>query len=280
LTSKKWIIAAAAVIAIFSATSIYTLAKDHSIQQNISAGKPVALDSAKSSSEMVSQPLKAGRSDQEMVDHTPSDADQANTGQGKMIAESDDKTVHITGTKTNEGTYDHLRIETAAFSRSMPGYNVTNPTYAPQIFQEDVNGDGNHEIVVILTTGYGTGVYRSDVVVYNSKGDRIPVEDADTAFLKQFSGSFTGQGLSLNVYGQSYQVPYALILTDRQHLNARPQIGSIMQFSAADGVLTATTAVQISPAEFLGDLTFTYSFKNGQLQAGDATFELYPEYSS
>lgn len=279
MTSKKWIIAAAAVIAICSATSIITLAKDHVINQGLPAAEPVASHAVQQANGEVSLLLRdnAGHDTMNNQDHALQS--EIETPE-EIIAESDDHTIHMTGIQTNEGTYDHLKLETPAFSRSLPGYNVTNPTYAPQIICEDVNGDGNKESVVILTTGYGTGVYRSDVVVYNSEGDRIPVEDANTAFLKQFDGSFNGQGLTLNVQGQSYQVPYALILTDRTRLNGRPQIGSIMQYAVSGGVLTATTAVQISPAEFVGDLTVTFTFKNGQLQAGSATFELYPEYSS
>ncbi|MDR0267020.1 hypothetical protein [Paenibacillus sp.] len=255
--SKKWVIASAAIIVILSATSIFTFAKDNSIKPSPSAEGTVTANKAPNNQ-----------------------LTSVNIPSEEMIAESDDKTVHITGIKTDEGIFGQLKIITSVFSSSAPGYNVSNPTYAPQIISEDLNGNGQQEVVVILTTGYGTGVYQSNVVVYNSEGTRVPVEDANTAFLKQFSGNFSDQGLELNVQGQHYEVPYSFILSDHAHLDARPQIGSIMQYTVEDGVLTATTGVQISPSEFVGDLKLKYSFKNGSFQAGNASFELYPEYST
>ncbi len=199
---------------------------------------------------------------------------------GVMVGESEDKSVRITGNKTESGTFDHLQITTPVFSRSIPGYNVTNPSYAPQISNEDIDGDGIPDIVVILTTGYGTGVYQSNVLVYNSDGSQVPVEDANTAFLKQFSGSYSGEGMDIQVQDKRYKVPFTSLFSDKNILGGKPGIGGIMRYSIENGVLTATTAVQVSMAEFVGDLKLKYTFKNGLLQAGDASFELYPEYQS
>lgn len=283
MTSKKWIIAAAAVFAICSATSILAFAKDNAIKKDSSAAAAFTANDQAVLAEgggVNHMPDPADISGGESADIGHKRTVSAHPSTEDMIAESDDKSVHITGTETNEGIFDHLMIETSAFKRSMPGYNVTNPNYAPEIILADLNGDGTKEIVVILTTGYGTGVYRSDVVVYNSEGNIIPVEDANAAFSKQFGGSFSAQGLDVNVQGQRYHVPYTSLLSDRDHLNERPQIGSFMQYAVDNGSLTATAAVQISPAEFVGDLTMTYRFTNGTLQAGKASFELYPEYGS
>ncbi|MCJ8011169.1 hypothetical protein MUG84_05335 [Paenibacillus sp. KQZ6P-2] len=245
---KKWIIAASAAAVVLSGTTIMALAKE-------SFGKDVTYDEK-------------------------SNTVSVNQTSGTLISESEDQTIHITGNQTELGTYDHLHIQTPFFSRSIPGYNVTNPSYAPQIITQDLTGDGRKEVIIILTTGYGTGVYRTSVLVYNKEGEAIPVEDAHTAFLKQFSGSFNEKGLNLSVQGSHYTVPLASLMSAKEQLDAQPSIGSILQYAVEDGVLTATTAVQVSPAEFVGDLKLKYIFKNGLFQAGNASLELYPEYRS
>ncbi|MCO0600446.1 hypothetical protein NGI46_24175 [Peribacillus butanolivorans] len=43
--------------------------------------------------------------------------------------------------------------------------NDINPSYAPQIYYEDINKDEKKELIIILTKGYGTGVLEEEVYV-------------------------------------------------------------------------------------------------------------------
>lgn len=280
---KKWMIAAsAAAVVLLSGTSIMAFAKANPIKIMLNGTELVTAKAAQKVDGVIMLPLKefGALFGKDVKYDEKTNTVSVDPVAGVMVGESEDKTVRITGNKTESGTFDHLQITTPVFSRSIPGYNVTNPSYAPQISKEDIDGDGIPDIVVILTTGYGTGVYQSNVLVYNSDGSQVPVEDANTAFLKQFSGSYSDQGMDIQVQDKRYKVPYTSLFSDKNILGDKPGIGGIMRYSMENGVLTATTAVQVSMAEFVGDLKLKYTFKNGLLQAGDASFELYPEYQS
>ncbi|WP_136606287.1 stalk domain-containing protein [Paenibacillus dokdonensis] len=283
MTFKKWMIAAsAAAVVLLSGTSIMALAKANPIKIMLNGTELVTAKAAQKVDGIVMLPLKElGQLFGKKVSYDEkSNTVSVDKISGVTIGESEDKTVHITGNKTETGTFDQLQIQTSVFSRSIPGYNVTNPSYAPFIITQDLDGDGQKEIVIILTTGYGTGVYQSNVLVYTAEGDLIPVEDANTAFLKQFSGSYTAKGLEITLQANHYTIPSELMMTEKEYLGDKPGIGGIMRYTVEDGVLTATTAVQVSPSEFVGDINLKYSFKNGLFQAENATFELYPEYRS
>ena len=45
--------------------------------------------------------------------------------------------------------------------------NVTNPSYAPQVYYEDINKDEKKELIIILTKGYGTGLLDQEVIVFH-----------------------------------------------------------------------------------------------------------------
>jgi len=49
------------------------------------------------------------------------------------------------------------------------GINVTNPTYAPKIFYQDINEDGKKELIITLTKGYGSAVRDYSDKMYQAK---------------------------------------------------------------------------------------------------------------
>lgn len=189
----------------------------------------------------------------------------------KVIAEMDH--IVITGKEGDDGIYEHLQLVTDQFSRTLDGYNVTNPTYAPEIVSVDLNGDGTKEIGVILTTGYGTGVYISELrLIDGDSGSNIPVEDAIIAIKKQFTGSVTNKGIDMNMNGHHTLLANDKLSTEREHWFDAPVIGNIIHYNIVNDTLKASAAVQISPGEFIGELEIEYTLKNGVYVAGEVTF--------
>jgi len=179
----------------------------------------------------------------------------------------------VTGKESEDGIYEHLQIVTDQFSRDLDGYNVSNPTYVPEIISVDLNGDGKKEIVVILTTGYGTGVYISELHVrQGDTGIEIPTEDALIAMKKQFAGAVTSEGIDISINGHQTLLANDMLSTEREHWFDEPYIGNIINYNIDNNTLKASAAVQISPGEFIGELEVEYSYKNGIFQVGEATF--------
>ncbi|WP_435171805.1 hypothetical protein [Paenibacillus glycanilyticus] len=66
--------------------------------------------------------------------------------------------IKLFGQKEENGLFKEISVTTLAGSKSFPWSNVTNPAYYPAIEVADLNEDGDNEIIIVLTKGYGTGV--------------------------------------------------------------------------------------------------------------------------
>lgn len=189
----------------------------------------------------------------------------------KVISELDD--IVITGMEGDNGVYEQLQITTDRFSRALEGYNVTNPSYVPEIHTVDLNEDGTKEIVIILTKGYGTGVYISELHLINGEsGSNIPVEDAIIAIKKQFTGNVTSKGIELGINGHKSLITNDKLSTEREHWFEEPVIGNIIHYYVEDNIIKASAAVQISPVDFIGEFEIEYVLKNGVYIASEAIF--------
>ncbi len=50
-------------------------------------------------------------------------------------------------------------MQIANIERYFRWENITNKTFIPKLILSDLNKDGKEELIVILTIGYGTGVF-------------------------------------------------------------------------------------------------------------------------
>ncbi|GAB6990399.1 stalk domain-containing protein [Paenibacillus pini] len=282
MLSKKWVIVSVAAV-VLSGTSIMAFAKANPIKVMLNGTEFVTEIAPQKMNDQIMLSVQdlAHIFGKRVSFDNKQNAVHVNNKSQMLVAETEDHTVQITGDQGEMGIVEHLELKTPEFSRAIPGINVDNPTYAPVIISADVDGDGQKEWIIILTTGYGTGVYESKVFVVNAiTGKEIPVEDAKTLFLKQFNGQFSEKGASLNISDKDFVIPPTKIQTDASNRFTHPSVGSIIQYDVEGDLLKATTAVQLSPTEFVGDVTIEYSFKNGVLQGNTVDFTLYPEYKS
>jgi len=79
--------------------------------------------------------------------------------ENKMELSKIDDVVMLANKQADGGMFKEITVRTKDKSKTFPWVNVTNPTYYPTVSIADVNADGKEEVVVFLTTGYGTGVH-------------------------------------------------------------------------------------------------------------------------
>lgn len=203
--------------------------------------------------------------------NTPSESSDTILKSTDIIATLNDITVF--GAEEDNGMYESISIQRGDSSRTLSWKNVSNPSYFPEIYEADLNGDGQQEIIVILTTGYGTGVYESEAHILDSDLTIIPVEDANIVFLKQFKGSITEDKVLLDVAGQQLAIPTSSLSSTSDHLFNAPSIGAHLRYFIEDNTLRAVSAVGISPTEFIGELQIEYVYnEHGLYEGGKVTF--------
>ncbi len=182
--------------------------------------------------------------------------------------------IMIEGELDGEGMYNNLTIRTPIFQCSLPGQQVQNPTYAPWVAEADLNGDGQKEIIVNLTSGYGTGMELNTVQVFSQNGENIPIESSQNGMARQFSSSVNGDQLQLKLNGTTHSL--ALKELPEQPASSKTPVfgGAVQQFKVDNNKLTASYSLQVGMNGFIGELDATYRYDNGVLRLSPAKLNL------
>ncbi|WP_322924409.1 hypothetical protein [Paenibacillus campi] len=182
--------------------------------------------------------------------------------------------VMIEGEPNGQGMYDHLTIRTPVFQGNLPGQQVQNPTYAPWVAEADLDGDGQPELIVNLTSGYGTGMELNTIQVFSQNGENIPVEALQTGMARQFSASINGDQLALKLNGVVHSLPLKNL--PEQTVSSKPPVfgGAVQQFKVDHHQITAIYSLQVGVNGFIGELDATYRYENGMLRLAPAKLNL------
>ncbi|OWA36049.1 hypothetical protein B9G55_09295 [Saccharibacillus sp. O16] len=196
------------------------------------------------------------------------------------LAQSSDRSMSVTGTEGQNGMWEDLRFRSGETEVYLPGKTM-GPENGdePELIPASLTGSAQPDTVVLLTQGTGTGVYVNEAVAYTADLEQIPLEEAKIAMLKQLKASFAADGSAVvEVGGTRTVIPSERLLTETAERGNSPGMGHILRYQVEDGHLTATAGIQIGMSEFIGDLKINYTYENGVLQAGAATFTPYDEY--
>lgn len=176
--------------------------------------------------------------------------------------------VKIWGEKS-DGGYWGMRITLGEITRNFPfWYNVGNPSYAPQVYLQDLNQDGKDELLIILTTGYGTGFKEEKAYIFDS-GDfsEIPLEDWQTYTLKHVvPGKVTKEGASIQIDHKELAIPHGIPEEDfksgKPYWYESPAYGQYFRYEVRNDKLYAIIPLWFSPALSSGQLEIEYSYKD------------------
>ena len=151
------------------------------------------------------------------------------------------------------GMYEEVTVETKDNKKTFPWRNVTNPTYAPITYVADVDNDDEDEIIILLTIGYGTGVYASDIHILNIEDlTEIDIEDPVEAIKNTVTSSIVADGNKVNVevnwdgkiIEKTYDKSYAGMWFEEV------VFGSHVRYEVSNNRIFAKVTGAISPAGF------------------------------
>ncbi|MFJ7730651.1 hypothetical protein ACIQXF_02025 [Lysinibacillus sp. NPDC097231] len=155
--------------------------------------------------------------------------------------------------------------------------NDTNPTYAPQIYYEDINKDGKKELIVILTKGYGTGVLDEEVHVFRNKNGlmNILVDNPMAIIYKNIKTKLTTEKAEISLYGKVFHIDIPPLNIQRTNLFDDIAFGEIIRYEVKDKQLIARVSAQVSPASFIGEVVIVYEYRDKMYQAKSVSFQPY-----
>jgi hypothetical protein len=177
-----------------------------------------------------------------------------------------------------EGQLEKFRLViNGATSRHFPYWRSSSfRAFWPELFYEDINHDGTKEIVVILTTGHGTGIVETEAHVIQSKvesdnhirWEEELIENPLAILHKQVRTRLMPKGKVEIMIGNKKTID-----SKQEHLGPYS-----IEFSVYNGELVAYMKGQLSPQP-AGAILITYGFKDGMYQAKKLEYiQFYPDF--
>ncbi|RXJ04583.1 hypothetical protein DS745_04155 [Anaerobacillus alkaliphilus] len=149
--------------------------------------------------------------------------------------------------------------------------NVTNTSYAPQIYYEEINQDKKKELIIILNKGYGTGVLQEEVFVYRySNGLIEEVVDHPLAIIYRNIKTKVSTKSAEIVIGDNV---YLVDVLEQSNLFEDIAFGGIINYEVSDNQLIVRVSARISPASIVGEVVIVYDYRDKMYQAKSIEFE-------
>lgn len=173
------------------------------------------------------------------------------------------------------GMYDGFILEVNGNRQYFNWKNVSNPTFAPRIIFTDINQDDEEELIIILTTGTGTGVHIEDIHVLNP--------GTFTEFEVEAPAEIVKQNIVTGIACDGDQVVIHIKIGDEETTVYKDKdyaaawfdsvsVGDNLHHEVIDNKLVVKMGVQASPAGFVGEIEATYVFENGKYRVKSITY--------
>lgn len=185
----------------------------------------------------------------------------------ELVTKLPNENIELYAKKMN-GLYREFKLDFKGDTYFRPFWiNVTNPTYAPKLFYEDINKDGTKELIITLTKGYGTGVLDEEVYVYKNKNGLfdIIVDNPLAIINKNVKTKLTTEKAEI-ILGDKVTIIETKSI-EPSHLFEDISFGNIIDYEVINKNLMVRVSGQISPAMFVGDIIITYEYRDKMYQA-------------
>lgn len=189
-------------------------------------------------------------------------------GKVTVISESQDQSVQILAdTEVAGDIISEMTLRIGDQEKKMPWKNVVNPSYYPQIFQENIDKDPDKEILIVLTTGYGTEIKQTELHVLKRDFSEFSVQDPIVSVRAGVKSKYE------KVDGQRR---YSLIYKDKSFKKVYDEkdagmwfedvvFGNIVNYRIDKERVIAEVSAQVSPGIFIGTVEAEYKAKDQSL---------------
>ncbi|MGG1878879.1 copper amine oxidase N-terminal domain-containing protein [Paenibacillus cisolokensis] len=201
------------------------------------------------------------------------------------LATAEDSSYKLYAALKDRQNYRGFILEAGAARYSYDWQAPRLPSYEPVLHAEDVDRDGQPEVVVIFTTGTGTGLHMEEIHVVDPRdGQEIPVMSAEQAADEWIESRITLEGselvIDVKLKGETPQA-WSFRIPDVEpgdHYNSQVGVGGVIYYDVDGGKLTAEAAANIGFANYIGDFEFEYDRSERGFEPVAVTFHPFPEF--
>lgn len=175
-----------------------------------------------------------------------------------------------------EGMYRPIRVRYGAAEKTFGHWeNVNNETYLPRIETVKAGASEEEMISVLLTRGYGTGLYLSEAKMLRNDLSEIPVADAlqwtEDRLLSETTVEEGKRMFRISLNGETRAFEYNE--EDAGLWFDRAAVGSVVIYAVEGEALHATVAVQVSPGHFPVSVRLKYEYDGTVFTVAEAALE-------
>ncbi|CAM3637574.1 hypothetical protein [Marinicrinis lubricantis] len=153
--------------------------------------------------------------------------------------------------------------------------NVPNESYYPEVAELQVNEGKEKLLAIILTTGYGTEMYESELKVLRTELTEVsaanPVVVASSMLTSSISVKEGHRTYEFTLAGETRTFEYED--ADAGFWFEEPGLGSIVRYWVEGNTIYASVPVQISPATFPVSIRLRYAYDGAVFSVVEAEFE-------
>ncbi|MFS0870943.1 hypothetical protein [Paenibacillus xylanilyticus] len=179
-----------------------------------------------------------------------------------------------TSTQPVQGMYSGITVSWNNRTKSFPWENISEPAFYPEVATGNIDGKGQDEAIIILTTGKGSGTRASAVHVLKDDWTEIPVGDAVTkaknALYSMYKEHTATVEYTLNIAGNEYAYSYPI--EDAGMWFEQAVVGNILRYRVQENKLIAEMPVQVSPGTFTGSIEVEFREHNGTLVPAEVIY--------
>jgi hypothetical protein len=210
---------------------------------------------------------------------------------GKLISSWPEENIYLyamdwkRAEEEHSGVYREIELYVKGFGRYFPCWQVdTNPVWRPTFDMCDLDNDGKKELIVISTSGTGTGVLLQEVRVFRfdtAKPNRgledIYVMDPWEGIYQNVKAKMIKNDgtvtIRINVKGKDYTMTAKE--SDLVSWGDEVGYGSIRRYIIVNNKLTAEMSVVVGNGVSIATIAMDYIFENNRLRVNNVTFKQY-----
>ncbi|MBU5483365.1 PliI family lysozyme inhibitor of I-type lysozyme [Clostridium sp. MSJ-11] len=208
-----------------------------------------------------------------------------NVKDGKLISSWTEENIYLYAmdwkrAEEHDGVYREIVLSVRDHEKYFSCWQIdTNPVRKPTFNLSDINNDGKKELIVISTSGYGTGILLQDVHVFRFDKEGffydIYVMDPREGIYQNIKGKLTKKDgivtVTINIKGNDHTMTAKE--SSLAYWGNEVGFGSVQEYKVIDNKLIAEMNIVVGNDVSIAVIVMEYVFENGRLRVNNVTLK-------